>query len=227
MSAIRTHDAATLLADSKAVRSSSSVGHNLLRPYQTFTCNSNWRLLIAYLLGYTATTTPRIASICARYVTKRLKQRKVEAPKNEDAISSERELIRRVIKAIKGGVRFDGFAMVCVIILGGRKVLEPIIERVSKRKISPITTTLLASFGSSLAGMMYWHRSRPRKRTVDLTLAALVRAIDVIVQNFWRNRPPTTSAEGLLKKEADTIVFAASCTIIMFAWFYNPERLPK
>jgi hypothetical protein len=62
---------------------------------------------------------------------------------------------------------------------------------------------------------------------VDLTLAALVRAIDVIVQNFWRNRPPTTHAEGLLKKEADTIVFAVSCTIIMFAWFYNPERLPK
>jgi hypothetical protein len=62
---------------------------------------------------------------------------------------------------------------------------------------------------------------------VDLTLAALVRAIDVIVQNFWRNRPPTTRAEGFLKKEADAIVFAVSCTIIMFAWFYNPERLPK
>jgi len=188
---------------------------------------SNCRLLLAYLLGYTATTTPRVASVCARYVAKRLKQRKVEAPKNEDAISSERELVARVVNAIKGGVRFDGFAMVCVIILGGRKALEPLIQRVSKRQISPVATTLVASFGSSLAGMMYWHHSRPRKRTVDLTLAALVRAIDVIVQNFWRNRPPTTRAEGFLKKEADAIVFAVSCTIIMFAWFYNPERLPK
>lgn len=132
-----------------------------------------------------------------------------------------------MLKAIKGGIRLDGFAMVCVIILGGRNVFEPLIERATKRRMSPIATTFVASFGSSLAGMMFWHKSRPRKRTVDLTLAALVRAIDVIVQNFWRNRPPMTRAEGFLKKEADAIVFAVSCTIIMFAWFYNPERLPK
>src|ERR1700737_276000 len=69
--------------------------------------------MIAYLLGYATTTTPRIASICARYIAKRLKQRTVESPKNEDAISTERELFRRLLGALKGGVRFDGFAMVC------------------------------------------------------------------------------------------------------------------
>jgi hypothetical protein len=68
---------------------------------------------VAYLLGYTTTTTPRIASICARYVAKRLKQRTVESPKNEDSISSERELVRRLLAAVKGGLRVDGFAMVC------------------------------------------------------------------------------------------------------------------
>ena len=75
------------------------------------------RLLVAYLLGYTTTTTPRIASICARYIAKRLKQRSVESPKNEDSISSERELGRRLLAAVKGGIRFDGFAMVCGITL--------------------------------------------------------------------------------------------------------------
>ena len=75
--------------------------------------------------------------------------------------------------------------------------------------------------------MMYWHSSRPRKRTVDLTLAAFVRAIDVIVQNIWRHRDPKTRVERILKQQADAIVFAVSCTIIMFAWFYAPERLPK
>jgi hypothetical protein len=87
--------------------------------------------------------------------------------------------------------------------------------------------TFVASLGSAFAGMTYWHFWHPKKRTVDLTLAVLVRAIDVVLQNLWRKRPPTTRAEGLLKKEADTVVFAISCTIIMFAWFYTPERLPK
>jgi hypothetical protein len=78
-----------------------------------FTCKFNARLVIAYLLGYATTTTPRIASTCARYIAKRLKQRSIESPKNEDAIASERELVHRLLGAIKGGIRFDGFAMVC------------------------------------------------------------------------------------------------------------------
>lgn len=111
-----------------------------------------------------------------------------------------------------------------VIILGGRKALEPVLRRTG---ISREAATFWAAFASSFAGMTYWHASRPRKRTVDLTLAALVRGIDVIVQSLWRGREPTTLLERVVKKEADTIVFAVSCTIIMFAWFYTPERLPK
>jgi hypothetical protein len=114
-----------------------------------------------------------------------------------------------------------------VIILGGRKALEPIIRRIGRGRLSQEISTFLASFSAALAGMTYWHSSRPRKRTVDLTLAAFVRAIDVIVQNFWKRRTPVTHVEQILKKEADTIVFAGSCAIIMFAWFYTPERLPK
>jgi hypothetical protein len=193
---------------------------------------------VAYLLGYTTTTTPRIAAICARYVAKRLKQRNVESPKNGEGISTERELAQRLVAVIKGGFRFDGFAMVCgaphkkssltlVIILEGRKGVEAVLTRAARGRISRQTTTLIASFASSFAGMTYWHASHPRKRTVDLTLAAFVRAIDVIVQNAWRTRAPKSRVERTLQKEADTIVFAASCTIIMFAWFYTPERLPK
>ena len=117
--------------------------------------------------------------------------------------------------------------LIVVIILGGRKALEPIIRRIGGGRVSRETSTFLASFGSAFVGMTYWHSSYPRKRTVDLSLAAFVRAIDVIVQNVWRRRNPSTHVEQTLKKEADTIVFAVSCTIIMFAWFYTPERLPK
>ena len=111
-----------------------------------------------------------------------------------------------------------------VIILGGRKALTLILRRTG---ISREAATFWAVFGSSFAGMTYWHAYRPRKRTVDLTLATLVRGIDVIVQSLWRGRQPSTRLGRVVKKQADTIVFAVSCTIIMFAWFYTPERLPK
>lgn len=113
---------------------------------------------------------------------------------------------------------------ILVIILGGRKALEPLLRRTG---VSREVATFWAAFASSFAGMTYWHSSHPRKRTVDLTLAALVRGIDVVVQSLWRGRQSTTRVERVVKKEADTIVFAVSCTIIMFAWFYKPERLPK
>jgi len=105
--------------------------------------------------------------------------------------------------------------------------MEMIIRRVSGRRMAKENVTFVASFVSALAGMTYWHALRPRKRTVDLTLAALVRAIDVVVQNLWSRRRNTSRVEGWFKREIDTIVFAVSCTIIMFAWFYTPERLPK
>jgi hypothetical protein len=53
----------------------------------------------------------------------------VEAPKNGDAITSEKELLKRLASTIRGGFRADGFAVVSgtflprkgnlVIILGG------------------------------------------------------------------------------------------------------------
>lgn len=134
------------------------------------------------------------------------------------------------LRWIRNGLRYSHqvpSGLTLVIILEGRKGLEAVLARAARGKISRQTTTLIASFASSFAGMTYWHASYPRKRTVDLTLAAFVRAIDVIVQNAWRTRLPQSRVERTWKREVDTIVFAASCTIIMFAWFYTPERLPK
>jgi len=112
--------------------------------------------------------------------------------------------------------------LIVVIILGGRKVLEPIFKKVGT---SSEMSTFLASFISGFTGMSYWHQSRPDKRTVDLTLAATVRAIDVVVQRSLRRSKTRTAL--FMRKGADTFVFAVSCTIIMFAWFYTPDRLPK
>ncbi|KOS20613.1 hypothetical protein ESCO_005396 [Escovopsis weberi] len=70
-------------------------------------------------------------------------------------------------------------------------------------------------------------------RTLDLTLFAVTRALDVLVGEFWdqhRNRRQAartwTWFEQFLAKTIDPIVFTVSLGLIMWSWFYSPERLP-
>ncbi|KAF3482802.1 uncharacterized protein GIQ15_02126 [Arthroderma uncinatum] len=75
-------------------------------------------------------------------------------------------------------------------------------------------------------------------RTLDLTLFAATRATDALVNVLWarwkdsrRVHANGTGKTGrriqsLVPKLADTGVFAISSAIVMWAWFYLPERLP-
>ncbi|PWY71657.1 integral membrane protein [Aspergillus heteromorphus CBS 117.55] len=78
--------------------------------------------------------------------------------------------------------------------------------------------------------------SRPQfaGRTMDLTLFTLTRAVDLMVcigwsqwQRWRKARNRWTLAERVVPKLADSGLFAASAAIVMWAWFYAPERLPK
>ena len=71
-------------------------------------------------------------------------------------------------------------------------------------------------------------------KSLDLTLFAFTRALDVVIGSLWRswslrrqraNR--FTRVERLVGSMTDAGVFAASCSIIMWAWFYLPHRLPR
>ncbi|CAL5869837.1 uncharacterized protein PFLUO_LOCUS4068 [Penicillium psychrofluorescens] len=71
-------------------------------------------------------------------------------------------------------------------------------------------------------------------RTMDLTLFTVTRAIDVVACIAWsrwsRRRKAQnrwTVVESLAPGLADAGVFAASAAVIMWAWFYLPERLPR
>ncbi|EGD93755.1 integral membrane protein [Trichophyton tonsurans CBS 112818] len=74
-------------------------------------------------------------------------------------------------------------------------------------------------------------------RTLDLTLFATTRAADAIVNLLWSQwKTSPRAAHGksktgqrvhsLAPKLADTGLFAISSAIVMWAWFYLPERLP-
>ncbi|OLN92113.1 hypothetical protein CCHL11_01520 [Colletotrichum chlorophyti] len=62
-------------------------------------------------------------------------------------------------------------------------------------------------------------------RTLDLTLFTITRALDVAVGEFWSRRR-ARRAESLISRFTDPCLFVASCALIMWAWFYNPARLP-
>ncbi|KAE8362825.1 hypothetical protein BDV27DRAFT_14622 [Aspergillus caelatus] len=71
-------------------------------------------------------------------------------------------------------------------------------------------------------------------RTMDLTLFSFTRAVDLVACIIWARwrgwrsaRGRWSWAESLAPKLADSGVFAASAAVVMWAWFYLPERLPK
>ncbi|KAJ5281251.1 hypothetical protein N7478_006623 [Penicillium angulare] len=71
-------------------------------------------------------------------------------------------------------------------------------------------------------------------RTMDLTLFTVTRAADVIAciaWSRWRRHRNTqkrwTTVEALTPGLVDAGVFALSAAIVMWAWFYEPERLPR
>jgi hypothetical protein len=70
-------------------------------------------------------------------------------------------------------------------------------------------------------------------RTLDLTLFALTRAVDIIVGELWQKRKERrkssgkfTAVESSIRHVADSAVFAVSSGIIMYAWIYSREKLP-
>ncbi|TWU78662.1 hypothetical protein ED733_005665 [Metarhizium rileyi] len=71
-------------------------------------------------------------------------------------------------------------------------------------------------------------------RTVDLTLFAATQAIDVIVGELWARHKARrlaaqkwTRLETFISRMTDPVSFVASCALIMWAWFYAPENLPR
>ncbi len=78
-------------------------------------------------------------------------------------------------------------------------------------------------------------RLRYAGKTIDFTLFGFCRAIDVLIIATWiRNRSSRWHPEHQLprlasfgKRMADPWLFATSAAVIMWAWFYSPQRLPK
>lgn len=64
-------------------------------------------------------------------------------------------------------------------------------------------------------------------RSLDITLFALVRALDVVIGSIWGQLPAKTRSRlRFVPRASPTLLFCFSATTIMQAWFYAPSRLP-
>ncbi|KIW41682.1 uncharacterized protein PV06_07217 [Exophiala oligosperma] len=72
-------------------------------------------------------------------------------------------------------------------------------------------------------------------KTIDFTLFAFSRALDIAVITAWtqtRSKPwhpehRHPSLATAVRKLMDPAIFATSAAVIMWSWFYSPERLPR
>ena len=79
------------------------------------------------------------------------------------------------------------------------------------------------------------HQSSPHAgRSLDLTLFTVSRSIETVIGYLWvrwrTSRMASarwTSIEAFISYMADPIVFAASSGVVMWSWFYHPNRLPR
>lgn len=145
---------------------------------------------------------------------------------------------------LKKSIELNRFPAFCGIVAGGLTVLQPIIEKALRQPIHDIRqrqelATFLASTFSSAAGLNILLQdcskdaSRPTGRTIDLTIFAAVRALDVLVGAMWQKNKNRRIREGkftrverMIGGVTDATVFALSSGLIMYTWIYTPEKLP-
>ena len=71
-------------------------------------------------------------------------------------------------------------------------------------------------------------------RTIDLTSLAITRALDAAAVVAWKGyktpcsmKPSKSLMLWGVTRHSDTFVFAISSGVVMWAWFYLPDRLPR
>lgn len=208
----------------------------------------------AYVLGYASSTTPRILTLLLTHLSRR---RKNIDEKPDD------HFLHSLIRILRGGLELQRFPTFCAALVGGSTLLEVPIQRLfasiatrlsqlEKIRLTKWLSTFIAAWFSfkllqskksdAFTEDVYYETAngrvlRPKHfagRTMDLTLFAVTRALDVIVGELWTQRKvrrTTTGKWNGLDKAASTLadpaIFASSCALIMWAWIYTPDRLPR
>ncbi|KAI1381511.1 hypothetical protein F4677DRAFT_128068 [Hypoxylon crocopeplum] len=217
-------------------------------------------LIRAYVLGYASAVTPRILTLVLRYVTRRRSDKgaaNVTQPHDSFFVS-----LQRILRGGLELQRFPTFCAALIggttlleVVLG--RALSRLhwdqLTTLTRNRLSRCLSAFVAawlslrllqskksdSFSETITVNSYSSDNKQETiryagRTLDLTLFAGTRALDVIIGELWARRKQRriatglwTQVESLISRLTDPTVFAASSALIMWAWFYSPSKLPK
>ncbi|OTA65257.1 hypothetical protein K449DRAFT_431851 [Hypoxylon sp. EC38] len=195
----------------------------------------------AYVLGYASAVAPRLLTLVLQYVTRRRKDKGIAS-----VTRTHDSFIKSLQRILRGGLELQRFPTFCAALT----ILLPKIEAnllsrwlssfiaawfslrlLQSKKSDGFSETITINPDSPKASQI---TIRYAGRTLDLTLFAATRALDVIIGELWSRRRQHRVAAGqwsqletLLSKLPDTTIFATSSALIMWAWFYSPCKLPK
>lgn len=209
-------------------------------------------LMRAYILGYASSTTPRLLALCLTIIRGKMKQKP-----NQSGIA------KSAFQILRGGLELQRFPTFCATLVGCYTFFGIIIQQlvfIYLPNLSSLIKLRLSRFISAFIGAWLGLKLLQSKespeyiqdvtfetpsgrvskkirlagRTIDLTLFAVTRAIDVVGGSIWSRRRNQLKAVGkvnrfheLISKLADPLLFSASSAIIMFNWLYTPEKLPR
>ncbi|KAI8634052.1 integral membrane protein [Xylariaceae sp. FL1651] len=209
----------------------------------------------AFVLGYVSAVAPRLVTLVLQHGMRRRKGRGLTtgARPHDSFVASLRHILC-------GGLDPQRFPTFCAALIGGTTLFDVLVTRciarlkiqlsnVARRRLSRWISAFLAAWLSlrvlqSKETNTYTETKledgdrrktvRYAGRTLDLTLFAATRAVDVVVGELWaqrRQRRVTTGQwswlDSFVSKMTDPSIFATSCAFIMWAWFYSPSALPR
>ncbi|KAI1506327.1 integral membrane protein [Biscogniauxia marginata] len=217
-------------------------------------------LIRAYVLGYASAVAPRLLTLVLQYVTKR---RGNKGPKSvtqpHDCFVTS---LQRILRGGLEPQRFPTFCAALVggttlleVLLGRCLMrLEGQWTEVARRRFTRWISSFIAAWlslrllqskmtdsfsetitvGADSPPGARQETVRYAGRTLDLTLFASTRALDVIVGELWARRRQRRLAAGrwtwiesFISGSTDSSIFATSCAFVMWAWFYAPSALPR
>ncbi|KAH7351008.1 hypothetical protein BKA65DRAFT_395759 [Rhexocercosporidium sp. MPI-PUGE-AT-0058] len=200
----------------------------------------------AYVLGYASSTAPRVLTLLLTHLSQR---RKNIDEKPDD------HFLHSLIRILRGGLELQRFPTFCAALVPIQRWFASLatkLSRLEKLRLTKWLSTFIAAWFSfkllqskksdAFTEEIFYETAngrviRPKHfagRTMDLTLFAVTRALDVIVGELWTQRKDRRTASGKwssvdkgVSKLADPAIFASSCALIMWAWIYTPDRLPR
>ncbi|KAK1761116.1 hypothetical protein QBC47DRAFT_21961 [Echria macrotheca] len=219
-------------------------------------------LVRAYLLGYASAVAPRLLTLLLQHLTRR--RTAADSPKRNGHHNAQSfpDSLLAILRGGLDPRRFPAFC--AAVVGGSTLLELPLraafnklagsLSNVARIRLSRWFASFIAAWlglrllqSKQSAGFTEPAPVRPDShldagrqesryagRTLDLTLFAFTRALDVIVGELWTRRKAHrlasqrwTRLEDAISRLVDPAVFAVSSGLIMWTWIYNPSRLPR